>query len=78
MNAMYSIVAHPQTPASVPKFQVLCSKILKNGVDDKLRIYNLGNGSGYSVMDVVQAAREITAIQFRFAKRHGALEIRLF
>jgi hypothetical protein len=29
MNAMYSIVAHPQTPASVPKFQGLCSKILE-------------------------------------------------
>jgi hypothetical protein len=37
MNAMYSIVAHPQIPASVPKFQVLPVKILKNGVDDKLR-----------------------------------------
>jgi len=34
---MYSIVAHPQIPASVPKFQVLPVKILKNGVDDKLR-----------------------------------------
>ncbi len=34
-------------------------------------IYNLGNGSGYSVMDVVQAAREITGrpIPIRLAAR---------
>ena len=36
---MYSIVAHLQTPASVPKYQILRLKILKNGVDDKLRFY---------------------------------------
>jgi hypothetical protein len=34
---MYSIVAHPNTLASIPKYQVLLAKILKNGVDDKLR-----------------------------------------
>jgi hypothetical protein len=37
MNAMYSIVAHPKTPASVPKFQVLLDKMLKIRADDKLR-----------------------------------------
>jgi hypothetical protein len=42
MNAMHSIVAYPTTPASVPKSQVLLDKILKNGVDDKLRRNQLG------------------------------------
>jgi hypothetical protein len=37
---MYPIVAHPQIPASVLKFQVLLDEILKNGADDKLRYYN--------------------------------------
>jgi hypothetical protein len=35
---MYSIVAHPQTPASVPKFQVLLDKMLIIRADDKLRL----------------------------------------
>jgi hypothetical protein len=48
MNAMYSIVAHPQTPASVPKFQVLLDKTLKNGVDDKLRGNQTVTASSYS------------------------------
>ena len=42
-------------------------------------IYNLGNGSGYSVMDVVQAAREITGrpIPIRLAARRPGDPARL-
>jgi len=39
---MFSIVAHPKTLPSVPKFQVLLDKILKKGEDDKLRYYDHG------------------------------------
>jgi hypothetical protein len=49
MNAMYPIVAHPQIPASVLKFQVLLDEILKNGADDKLRcIWGRMKGFFYS------------------------------
>jgi hypothetical protein len=57
MNAMYSIVAHPQTPASVPKFQVLLDKILKNGVDDKLR-KTLASGWADHAIELMEVRRE--------------------
>ncbi|MDD5371655.1 MAG: hypothetical protein PHQ40_21450, partial [Anaerolineaceae bacterium] len=61
MKAMHSIVAYPLTPASVLKFQVLCSILLKNGVDDKLRFYFTGGLVGMSGLFMLVLPRAKTA-----------------